>query len=61
LRPRRRPSSSGCGTLETIIAHGRYVDIDSPEYDRLHHEVLWMMDVFRDQIDTNAQLGAFRR
>ncbi len=43
------------------IAHGRHLSIDAAAYDRLHHEVLWMVDEYRGQIDTATHLQTYRR
>lgn len=36
------------------IAHGEYLDVDMIEYQKLHQEVIGMMDMFRDQIENHA-------
>jgi hypothetical protein len=43
------------------IAHGRYLDVDAAEYDRLHNEVVNLLEVYRTQIDNAAQMGQYRR
>lgn len=41
------------------IAHGRYLLIDFDQYMNLHHEVITMMDLFRDQIENAAFSKAY--
>ena len=43
------------------IAHGRYMKIDGSEYERLHSEVLSLLEEYRGQIDVSASLKRFRR
>ena len=43
------------------IAHGRYFDVDATEYDRLHKEVLGMIDEYTRQIHIAVHLRSYRR
>jgi RiboL-PSP-HEPN len=43
------------------IAHGRYLEVDESEYERLHEEVLGLVEEYRRQIDVAATTKAYRR
>jgi len=43
------------------IAHGRFLSIDAAEFDRLYNEVLALIEEYRNQIDTAAQLRRYIR
>ena len=42
------------------IAHGQYLLIQFDQYIELHHEIISLMDLFKDQIENTAILGAYR-
>lgn len=41
------------------IAHGRYLLIDFDQYMNLHHEIIALMDLFKDQIENAAASKAY--
>ena len=43
------------------IAHGRGVRIDQEDYDDLHDFVLQMLDLFRNDLETAAEEGNYKR
>ena len=43
------------------IAHGRGVKIDQEDYDNLHDLVVQMLDLFRDDLETSAENGNYKR
>jgi hypothetical protein len=43
------------------IAHGRFLNVDEAEFERLYREILGMLDEYRTQIDNAAQLRRYRR
>jgi len=42
------------------IAHGQYLLIQFDQYIELHHEIISLMDLFKDQIENAAILGTYR-
>jgi len=42
------------------IAHGKYLAISAAEYDELHHQVLEMLETFRNLIDNAASASLYR-
>lgn len=43
------------------IAHGEYLDVDKVSYQKLHQEIIGMMDLFKDQIENYAGEELYRR
>ena len=43
------------------IAHGRGVKIDQEDYDNLHDLVVQILDLFRDDLETSAEKGNYKR
>jgi hypothetical protein len=43
------------------ISHGQRLPIDLTDYDDLHHEVLGLLNVFRNDVENAALLKRFRR
>jgi len=42
------------------IAHGERYSLDRVQYIDLHHEVIGMMDIFKNQIENSANLKTYK-
>ncbi len=43
------------------ISHGQWLTIDRTDYDDLHHEVLSLLNTFRNDVENAALRNHFRR
>ena len=43
------------------IAHGRGVNIEQDDYDNLHDLVVELLDLFRNDLETAAEQGQYKR
>ena len=43
------------------IAHGQRVNIDQEDYDNLHDVVVQLLDLFRNDLETAAEQGQYKR
>lgn len=43
------------------ISHGQWLTVDRTDYDNLHHEVLGLLNAFRNDVENAAQMNHFRR
>ncbi len=43
------------------ISHGQWLTIDRTDYDDLHHEVLSLLNMFRNDVENAALMNHFRR
>ena len=37
-----------------MIAHGEYLDTDTESYQKMHEKIIYMMNLFKDQVENNA-------